>query len=449
MSSSPTFLRILRQYPLMLVGFSLVILMSSLCFLAPWLVSCDPQTQQTWIDSQGIGFTHPACANFQKFTLQQTAELPKEWVGAQEIRIKTQKRSYKDLRVLLRDGRCHKMFWFEGAQAIDEITLKIGQAFRLYPQAPSTALEKELSLSLGQMVPSELAAEGDQVIFFRVITQNHPVENTLIHFNAQAEVDSILREGIGLTSFSFLGEECIEVKKDGRPLLRTHLLGTDDLGRDLLSRILYGGRISLLVGCVATLVSLIIGVFVGSLAGYLGGRWDRVIMSGVDVLYAIPFMFLVILLLVLFGRSLLILFVALGAVQWLTMSRIVRAQVLALKKLPYIDAARLAGAPSWAIILRHILPNMAGPIIIYTTLTVPSVILEESFLSFIGLTVQYQGQSIDSWGSLVNQGMLSLGQNGDNAGLLIFPSLAMGLTLLGLNLLGDGLRDLLDPRIDH
>ena len=157
-------------------------------------------------------------------------------------------------------------------------------------------------------------------------------------------------------------------------------------------------------------------------------------------------MFLVILLLVLFGRSLFILFIALGAVQWLTMSRIVRTQVMSIKLLPYIEAARLAQTPPLTMVFRHILPNMAGPIIIYATLTVPSVILEESFLAFIGLTVQFQGRSLDSWGALVHQGMMGLGIHGEHSWLLIFPSLAMGLTLLGLNLLGDGLRDALDPK---
>jgi oligopeptide transport system permease protein len=284
------------------------------------------------------------------------------------------------------------------------------------------------------------------VAIYRVVESSSAVQTVKVTRDATGRVTAIDVDGEAVDVIRLSGHTVIKVSSEDQPITRFHLLGTDDLGRDLWSRILYGGRISLLVGFVATLVSLIIGLIVGSVSGYCGGRWDRIIMGGVDVLYAIPFMFLVILLLVLFGRSLVMLFVALGAVQWLTMSRIVRSQVMAIKQLPYIDAARLAGAPASSLMFKHILPNIAGPIVIYTTLTIPAVILEESFLSFIGLTVQFQGRSVDSWGSLVHLGMLSLGQEGQNSHLLFYPSIVMGLTLLGLNLMGDGLRDALDPR---
>ena len=242
------------------------------------------------------------------------------------------------------------------------------------------------------------------------------------------------------------GDEIIAISSDGRPIETSHRFGTDTAGRDVLARVLYGGRISLLVGFVATLVSLLIGVAYGACSGYLGGRWDRLLMYVVDILYGLPFMFLVILLLVHFGRNILVLFAALGAVQWLTMARIIRGQILGLKEREFIAAARLSGSGSLQILGRHLIPNCLGPVIIYTTLTVPVVILEESFLAFIGLQVEWQGQALDSWGALVKYGMDHRGESFDRWWLLMVPALAMCLTLLALNALGSGLRDALDPQ---
>jgi len=220
-----------------------------------------------------------------------------------------------------------------------------------------------------------------------------------------------------------------------------HWLGTDYLGRDVLTRILHGGRISMMVGFAATGVSLLVGVLYGATAGYLGGRTDTVMMRIVDILYALPFTIFVILLMVFFERSLILLFMAIGAVEWLTMARIVRGQVLSIKKKEFIEATYAMGLTQRRILLRHVVPNALGPIIVYTTLTIPNVMLLEAFLSFLGLGVQ---APMSSWGSLIRDGAE---QMEEFPWLLIFPSIALSLTLFCLNFLGDGLRDALDPRV--
>ncbi|MCB1702271.1 MAG: ABC transporter permease [Pseudomonadales bacterium] len=224
------------------------------------------------------------------------------------------------------------------------------------------------------------------------------------------------------------------------PPSAAHWLGTDIFGRDLLTQIMYGGRISLAVGFVATAVALLIGVTWGAIAGYVGGRADAVMMRLVDILYALPFMIFIVLLTVVFGRNMLLLFLAIGAVEWLTMARIMRGQVQSLRQQEFVEAAISLGLSPTTLIRRHLVPNALGPIIVYTTLTIPNVMLLEAFLSFLGLGIQ---PPQTSWGLLISYGAESMEEF---PWLLIFPGLALTLTLFSLNFLGDGLRDALDVR---
>ena len=220
----------------------------------------------------------------------------------------------------------------------------------------------------------------------------------------------------------------------------THWFGTDELGRDILARTLIGGRISIGVGFAATVVALFIGVLYGMIAGYYGGRVETTMMRFVDTLYALPFTIIVILLTVLLGRSILLIFLAIGAVEWLTMARIVRGQTKALRKQTFIDAAIVGGISTRRILGRHILPNLLSPVIVFTTLTIPAVILLESVISFLGLGVQ---PPMSSWGILINEGAVKLDIY---PWMLIFPALFFSLTIFAFNFVGDGLRDALDPK---
>lgn len=225
-----------------------------------------------------------------------------------------------------------------------------------------------------------------------------------------------------------------------------HPMGTDNAGRDQLARVLQGGQISLFVGIISTLVSLLIGVSYGAIAGYFGGRLDNIMMRIVDVLYSLPYIIVVIVLLSMFRSQtargqLVLLFIALGSVSWLTMARIVRGQVLSLKHQEFVLAARATGVSGARIIFRHLVPNTLGPVIVYATLTIPQIMLTEAFLSFLGFGVQ---APLASWGSLAADGVQNIGIF---PWQLIFPGVTMALTLFSLNFLGDGLRDALDPQM--
>lgn len=224
------------------------------------------------------------------------------------------------------------------------------------------------------------------------------------------------------------------------PPSAAHWLGTDIFGRDLLTQIMYGGRVSLAVGFIATSVALLIGVTYGAIAGYVGGRTDSVMMRLVDILYALPFMIFIVLLMVVFGRNVILLFLAIGAVEWLTMARIMRGQVQSLRQQEFVEAAVSLGLSPATIIRRHLVPNALGPIIVYTTLTIPSVMLLEAFLSFLGLGIQ---PPQTSWGLLISYGAETMEEY---PWLLIYPGLTLTITLFSLNFLGDGLRDALDVR---
>ncbi|QBJ16755.1 ABC transporter permease subunit (plasmid) [Agrobacterium sp. 33MFTa1.1] len=245
----------------------------------------------------------------------------------------------------------------------------------------------------------------------------------------------------------FRNTRVIATEDDGRTLKlegdvnrEYFFFGTDSNGRDMLARVMLGGQISIAVGVLASLVSLGIGVVYGATAGYIGGRVDNVMMRFVEILYSLPFVFLVVVLVVFFGRSFILIFLVIGAVEWLDMARIVRGQTLALKRREFVSAAQALGLSDWQIIRRHIIPNTIGPVVVFVTVVVPKVILLESFLSFLGLGVQ---APLTSWGALISEGANNIQSA---PWLLIFPAIFFVLTLFSLNFVGDGLRDALDPK---
>lgn len=302
-----------------------------------------------------------------------------------------------------------------------------------YPQADQITPQVERIGSRVRAKADKIDVNGDVVRIDLTSTSSRPIDERLLAYFERSDL--------------FGPAQVVERADEGRrlvvdvPLERVHFLfGTDTNGRDLLTRTMMAGRVSLAIGLLATFVAITIGVIYGATSGYLGGRVDLLMMRIVDILYSLPFIFFVIMLVVFFGRNFILMFIAVGAVEWLDMARIVRGQTLSIKRQEYVQAAEALGVESKGIIRRHVIPNTLGPVVVYMTLLVPKVILLESFLSFLGLGVQEPNTSL---GVLISEGA----KNIQGAGwMLLYPSLTLVSILFSLNFIGDGLRDALDPK---
>jgi len=450
-SYSPTRLAFMRllKHRLALFGLFLVFAVSATVIIVPVFYGESPKLTRVWLGAKSPGFTHPDCLSKNIFIKGKEAETSPSLAGAKELIYQTKNISRQEIRVTTRRGKVNTIMFTDGARHIEELecsTLK-GELFRSNDDGtPGAKLDQVFTLKKNTAPPEGLFEEGSRVLMMLLIKADDEVTQNIITLNNSIVTSITINQGnneISSDALIIKGRDVINVIADGEEMRVTHLLGTDKLGRDLFIRILYGGRISLLVGIVATLVSIIIGLSYGAVSGYFGGMVDSVMMRIVDVLYGLPFIFLVILLMVLFERSLILFFVALGLVQWLTVARIVRGQILSLRESEFVEAARMSGATAKKIIFSHLIPHTIGPVIVYTTLTIPLIILEESFLAYIGLGIT---NTSDSLGSLVEQGVRMLGDAGENWWLLLCPSLTMIFILFGMNCLGDGLRDSFDPK---
>jgi oligopeptide transport system permease protein len=323
------------------------------------------------------------------------------------------------------------MVWPHDYGAVYPDYVKAPASLEPYPREENVIPGAEDALARARVDITDVSVEGGVVTI--VATSSREIDPRVTRYLDR----SSLFENARVASQSADGRQ-ITLEADVDQLY--FLAGTDQNGRDLAARILISIRISLMIGALATGVALVIGVLYGATAGFLGGRIDNVMMRVVDVLYSLPFIFFVILLVVFFGRNIVLMFMAVGAVEWLDMARIVRGQTLSLRRREFVAAAETLGVGSAAIIRRHIIPNVLGPVIIFMTLLVPKVILLESFLSFLGLGVQ---EPLTSLGVLISQGASNMR---DAPYMLIFPSIALTVLLFALNFLGDGLRDALDPK---
>lgn len=511
--------RRLRKNRFAMGGLVIVAVATVAVVLAPWILPYEPDYGQPWIGAQPPGYAHPAVLAENRFDTgepvvvsQGIPDVVREALSSDGTLVySVHEIESVEYRVKTRRGRVDRLTRLEGAEPVPRIEVKGEREYlqRVYEDGTTGPELHDVAVVDRAPLPERLATT-DAVLVVRLLRPRTPEPERVEVVIRGGRAASILRGGEGAEKLRLNGRDVLSVQKDGTYLVLRHALGTDLQGHDVLSRVVYGGRISLLVGAIATLVTVLIGVVYGAIAGYLAQqavtawgvltwlltvgvgaacvafmrdalgsfglwlattavmaavalgltalarriRWSPrlttvgdFMMRAVDILDALPFMFLVILLMISFGRDILTLFVALGLVQWLMMARIVRGQVLSLKEKEFVEAARMCGTGSLGIIFRHLIPNTLGVVVVYATLTVPAIILQESFLAFIGLTVEYGGRTLDSWGSLVNQGRQALTDDGGNWWVLVFPSAAMAVTLFSLNFLGDGLRDALDPRL--